>query len=143
MRQELTTLSPTATRQKRKSSGFTFAEVIVASTLLLVAMVPILKALTQAHLSSTIIERKTRCLTLAQTKLDDIKARSIYNWVGQPFSENNVSLDGAYLCTVLDSVAGPNLKNISIEVGYDLNDNNILGDDEVEIELVTYIARRW
>lgn len=143
MRRELTTLSPTATRRKRKSGGFTFTEVIVASTLLLVAMVPILKALTQAHLSSVIIERKTRCLTLAQTKLDDVKARSIYNWVGLPFNENNTSLDGAYLCTVRDTGAGANLKNISIEVGYDLNDNNILGADEVEVELVTYVARRW
>jgi Tfp pilus assembly protein PilV len=143
MRRELTTLSPTATRQKRKSGGFTFTEVIVASTLLLVAMVPILKALTQAHLSSVIIERKTRCLTLAQTKLDDIKARSIYNWVGPPFTEMNVSLDGSYLCTVSDTGAGADLKNISIKVGYDLNDNNVLGADEVEIELVTYVARRW
>jgi Tfp pilus assembly protein PilV len=143
MHRELTTLSPTATRRKRKSSGFTFTEVIVASTLLLVAMVPILKALTQAHLSSIIIERKTRCLTLAQTKLDDIKARSIYNWVGPGFDENNVSLDGAYLCTVRDTGAGADLKNISIEVGYDLNGNNQLDTEEIETELVTYVARRW
>ncbi len=143
MRRELTTLSPTATRQKRKSSGFTFTEVIVASTLLLVAMVPILKALTQAHLSSVIIERKTRCLTLAQTKLDDIKARSIYNWVGPGFNENNVSLDGAYLCNVLDVAQGVNMKEITVQVGYDLDGNSQLDTDEIEITIVTYIARRW
>jgi len=142
MRRELTTPPPIAARQKRKSGGFTFTEVIVASTLLLLAMVPILRALTQAHLSSVVIERKTRCLTLAQTKLDDVKARSIYDFNGTT-TENNVSLDGAYLCTVGVNVAGANLKQVTVEVGYDLNDNNILGADEVEIELVTYIARRW
>jgi len=143
MHRELITLSPTAARPKRKSGGFTFTEVIVASTLLLVAMVPILRALTHAHLSSVVIERKTRCLTLAQTKLDDIKARSIYNWVGPPFNENNVSLDGAYLCNVLDVAQGADMKEITVKVGFDLNDNNLLGADEVEIELVTYVARRW
>jgi len=126
-----------------KPAGFTFTEVIVASSLLILAMVPILRALTQAHLGTVIIERRTRCLTLAQTKLDDVKARSIYNWVGPGFNETNVSLDGAYLCKVFDVAQGPNMKEITIQVGYDLNGNNILGADEIEIELVTYVARRW
>jgi hypothetical protein len=143
MHRELTASASIAARPKRKSGGFTFTEVIVASTLLLIAMVPILKALTHAHLGSVLIERKSRCLTFAQTKLDDVKARSIYNWVGPPFSEMNTSLDGAYLCTVLDTAAGADLKNISVKVGYDLSGNGVLGPDEVEIELVTYVARRW
>jgi hypothetical protein len=142
MRRELARQS-TSPILRRRAPGFTFTEVIVASSLLLLAMVPILKALTQAHLGSVIIERKTRCLTLAQTKLDDVKARSIYNWVGPPFNENNTSLDGAYLCTVLDTTQSANLKKITVKVGYDLNGDNVLGADEVEIELVTYVARRW
>ena len=142
MRRELARQS-TSPILRRRAPGFTFTEVIVASSLLLLAMVPILKALTQAHLGSVIIERKTRCLTLAQTKLDDVKARSIYNWVGPPFNENNTSLDGAYLCTVLDVAQSANLKKITVKVGYDLNGNNLLGLDEVEIGLVTLVARRW
>ena len=143
MRRELTKLSLSPSIAKRKAGGFTFTEVIVASSLLILAMVPILRALTQAHFGSVVIERRSRCLTLAQTKLDDVKARSIYNWVGPPFTENNISLDGAYLCTVLDTSMGADLKKITVEVGYDLNGNNILGVDEIEIELVTYVARRW
>jgi len=135
-------MSPTIAK-KTKAGGFTFTEVIVASSLLILAMVPILRALTQAHLGSVVIERKSRCLTLAQTKLDDIKARSIYNWVGPPFTETNTSLDGAYLCNVLDVGQGANLKKITVKVGYDLNGNGVLGADEVEIELVTFVARRW
>ena len=143
MRRELITPSPNLSPQKTKAGGFTFTEVIVASSLLILAMVPILRALTQAHLGSVIIERRTRCLTLAQTKLDDVKAKSIYNWVGPPFTEMNTSLGEGYLCTVLDSGAGANLKNISVKVGYDQSGNGVLGADEVEIELVTYVARRW
>ena len=135
-------MSPTIAK-KTKAGGFTFTEVIVASSLLILAMVPILRALTQAHLGSVVIERKSRCLTLAQTKLDDIKARSIYNWVGPPFTEMNTSLDGAYLCNVLDVAQGANLKKITVKVGYDLNGDSILGADEGEVELVTLVARRW
>ena len=135
-------MSPTIAK-KTKAAGFTFTEVIVASSLMLLAMVPIIRALTQAHLGSLVIERRTKCLAFAQTKLDEVKARSIYNWVGPPFTEMNTSLDGAYLCNVLDVAQDANLKKVTVKVGYDFSGNGVLGADEVEIELVTYIARRW
>jgi len=127
---------------KKQLAGFTLTEVVIASALLVVALVPILKALTTAHVSGTVIERKTRSLMLAQAKLDDIRARSIYNYTGS-FSEANTSLDGFYLCSVLDAPEGPNLRAIGILVGYDLNDNSNLETDEVDVTLATFIARRW
>lgn len=123
-------------------AGFTFTEVIVASSLLILAMVPILRALTQAHLGSVIIERRTRCLTLAQTKLDDVKARSIYNWAVD-FDETGTSLDGAYLCNVDDTSAGTDLKRLTVSVGYDLDGNSQLAAQEIDITLVTLVAKRW
>ena len=129
---------------ENRSAGFTITEVVVASTLLIIAIVPILKALTSAHLSTTIIEHKTRSLTLAQAKLNEIKARSIYNYTngGASFTENNTSLDGSYLCNVADDSGDP-LKTITVSVGYDLNGNNDLAADEIEVTLATYLARRW
>lgn len=126
----------------RDPAGFTFTEVIVASSLLILAIVPVLRALTQAHLGSVIIERRSRCLTLAQTKLDDVKARSIYNWTDD-FNETDTSLDGAYLCSVSDVAQSAELKKITVKVGYDLNGSDILEADEIEIELVTLVAKRW
>lgn len=128
---------------ENRSAGFTITEVVIASALLIVVIVPILKALTSAHASSRIIERKTRCLMLAQAKLDDIRARSIQNY-GTPgsFSENNTSLDGSYLCDVVDAGAGVNLKKIAVSVGYDLNGNGMLHPSEVEVVLSTLMARR-
>ncbi len=124
-------------------AGFTLTEVLVASALLMTALVPILKGLTSVHVHSIRIERKTRSLTLAQAKLDEIKARSIYNYASS-FTENNNPLDGSYLCTVKDAaVGGPNLRSIAVEVGHDTNGNNALGGDEVLVTLETLIARRW
>lgn len=128
-------------RVANRWAGFTLAEVVVASALLIIAIVPILKALTKAHLSTAIIERKTRSLTLAQGKLDEIKARSIYHY-SDTFTETNSSLDGSYLCNVEDD-SDPNLRTITVSVGYDLDDDSALATDEIEVALATCMAKRW
>ncbi|MFC1675682.1 hypothetical protein ACFL3G_01305 [Planctomycetota bacterium] len=130
---------PRATRH-----GFTITEVVIASALLIIAIVPILKALTNVHVNSIIIERKTTSLMLAQSKLEDVKARSIYDYTNSAasFTETNVSLDGSYLCNVTDNAADP-LKTVTVAVGYDDNDNSSLDAGEIEVTLTTYLARRW
>ena len=122
--------------------GLTFTEVVVASALLLIVMVPILKALTSAQVSAAIIEQKTRSLMLAQAKLEDIKARSIYSY-NSSFAESNTSVDGAYLCTVTDSGPASDLRQITVEVGYDLDGSGTLDAQEVDVTLSTLVARRW
>jgi len=123
-------------------SGLTLTEVVIASALLIVAMVPILKGLASAHAGTMIIERKSRSLMLTQAKLDEIRARSVYHY-GNSFEESNSSLDGPYLCTVTDESAGTNLRRVAVSVGYDLNGDSILDSEEIEVTLTTYIARRW
>jgi type II secretory pathway pseudopilin PulG len=125
----------------KRCKAFTITEVVVASLLLAVAIVPILKALTSAHVSSALIERRTRSLILAQAKLDQIRARSIYNY-GASFAEDSNSLDGSYLCKVTDNLGDP-LKTITVSVGFDLDDDDSLDADEINITLATLIARRW
>ena len=125
-------------------AGFTLTEVVVASALLIIAISPILKALTSAHLGSTIIEHKTRSLTLAQAKLDEIKARSIYDYTngGATFAESNTSLGFSYLCNVTDDSGDP-LKTITVSVGYDSNGDSTLAAGEIKVTLTTLLARRW
>ena len=123
-------------------AGFTLTEVIMASALLITAIAPILKALTTAHYSSALIERKTTSLLLAQEKLEDIKVRSIYNYA-TGYSVSNESLTGAYLCTVSDTVVSANLRRIAVSVGYDTNGNSTIADGEVLVLLETLLARRW
>jgi len=123
-------------------AGFTMTEVVVASALLIIAIVPILKALTSAHVTNTIIERKSRSLTLAQAKLDEIRARSIYNY-SSTFMETSTPLDGSYLCNVKDTSKGTDLREIVISVGYNQNGDSNLDQDEIEVTLATLVARRW
>lgn len=125
-----------------RSAGFTLTEVVVASAILIIAIVPILRALTSAHVSTTIIEHRTHSLILAQAKLDEIRARSIYNY-SSSFTETSTSLDGPYLCNVVDTTVSSNLRKITVSVGYDLNVNSTLEADEIEITLATLVARRW
>jgi Tfp pilus assembly protein PilV len=142
MLRKLTRLLSTETPAIRKLEGFTIAEVVIATSLLIIAVVPILKALTGAHVTSSIIERRTRSLTLAQAKLDEIRARSIYNY-SSTYTETSTSVDGSYLCDVKDTSKGTELREIEVSVGYDLNGNSTLEADEIEITLNTLIAKRW
>jgi hypothetical protein len=134
-------LSPAGIINKN-CKAFTITEVVVASLLLAVAMIPILKALTSANLSTIVIEQKTRSLTLAQAKLDEIKARSIYHY-SSSYTQTNISLGGSYLCNVSDSGSGGNLRTIIVSVGFDLNGDSNLASDEIQVTLATLIARRW
>jgi type II secretory pathway pseudopilin PulG len=142
MRRKLIRLFIAGTPVIRKSEGFTLTEVVIAASLLIIAIVPVLKALTGAHVTSEIIERKTLSLTLAQAKLDEIRARSIYDY-SSTYSETSTPIDGSYLCDVKDTSKGTELREIEISVGYDLNGNSTLEADEIEISLTTLIAKRW
>lgn len=113
----------------------------MASALLIVVMVPILKALTTAHVSARIIEHRTHSLIYAQSKLDEIKARLI-NYYTDTYTEKNSAINGSYLCNVDDSSVSSNLKQITVSVGYDFNGNSTLETDEIDVTLTTLVARR-
>ncbi len=141
MRRELTIVNHKS-KIVNRCKGLTLTEVVAASALLLIVMVPILKALTSAQVTAVIIQHKTHSLILAQAKLENIKARSIYNY-DNSFAEANTSMDGSYLCTVSDSGAASDLRQITIVVGYDLNGSGTLEAQEVDATLATLVARRW
>ena len=130
-------------RQSRKA--LTLPEVIVAALLLSIALVPILKALTQVNMNSVIIDRRTQSLCLAQAKLNQLQAKSIYdfNSIITPTPNDEVlSVSGSYRGRTTVSDSG-NLKTIKVEVGMHRNPNSTtLDDDEIEVTLQTQIARR-
>ena len=131
--------------EPKSKKSFTIVEVVVASLLLTVAMVPILRALTASHVMDRTIEYRTRGLVLAQAKLEEIRAESIYNYDFN-YSEESSIIEGEYLVRVIDADLVPpdnDLREFSIFVGYDKNQNDILEDDEIEVALKSLIARRW
>ena len=129
-------------RPRNVLPAFTLPEVIAAAALLIIAVVPILKGLTAAHLNTMLIERKTFSLTLARGKLDEIKAKMVY-YYDQSFDADDIVLLGAYLCDVTDKPAGTDLRKITVSVGCDLNDDNKLKNDEILSTLCTLVAKRW
>jgi hypothetical protein len=131
--------------ETKSKKSFTIVEVVVASLLLTVAMVPILRALTASHILDRKIEYRTRSLVLAQAKLEEIRAESIYNY-DIDYSEESAMIEGEYLVSVIDADLVPpdnDLREFSVFVGYDRNQNDILEDDEIEVSLKSLIARRW
>lgn len=127
-----------ARRQWR--SGLTLSEVIVASGLLVISIVPILRALAIGQATDRAIEGKTRSLMFAQQELERIAGRSIYHYEESFVSSE--SLGGGYLCTVSDD-CDPDLREIVVSVGLDANDDGLLGVDEIDVRLATQLARRW
>lgn len=137
-------MCPRHSNTDRRRRGLSIIEVTTASVLLIVAMAPILLALTKANLWSTKIEQKTQSLFLAQGKLDNIRGYAAYNFGSSgSFTDSNVVLSGSYLCNVTDSIVSTDLKQITVSVGYDSSGSGTLSSNEVLVTLTTYIANRW
>ena len=128
----------------RKCAGLTLIEVVIASMLLVVVIIPILKSLALAHASSVKVEHKTRSLVFAQGKLEEIRAKSIYDFTnsGASFTQSNTDLGNSYLCNVTDNSGDP-LKEVTVSVGYDSNGDGTLSGGEVNASISTLVARRW
>jgi Tfp pilus assembly protein PilV len=121
--------------------GITISEVLIASLLLVTATVPVLKALTSAQTATIGLEYKTHSLMLARAKIEDIRARAIYDY-GHSYSAASLALDGSYLCTVTDDAVTSDLRQITVSVGYDENGDKVLGTEEIRVTLNTLVARR-
>jgi len=122
-----------------RCSGVTLAEVVVASALLVIAIAPLLKALTAAQVQDRAIERKSWSLLLAQQELECIRARCLRHY-DTCYSLSAKALRDGYLCTVADD-GHASLRTVTVSVGLDQNNDGVLATDEVEVSLSTRFAR--
>jgi len=132
---------PVTSARRGRRAGVTLTEVVVASALLVVAIVPVLRAWTIAQVTTRTVERRTRSLQLAQRELERIKARSIYHY-DESFTETSGVLEDGFLCTVADN-GEANLKSIAVSVGLDRNGDGVLAGGEIDVRLCTCLAKRW
>lgn len=126
----------------RPRRGMTLVEVVVASALLLVTIIPILKALTIAQITQRVVERKTRSLLFAQQELERIRARSMYEYDAS-CEVTAQALPEGFLCTVTDNRDDPQLRLVTVSVGFDHDGDRALDGEETDVSLSTYLARRW
>ena len=133
--------------QDRKYKGVTLTEVIMASAILTIAIIPILKGMTFSNIDIQKIEQRTRCALLAQKKLDQIKAQSIYDFDngGSGWEETDTVMEGSYICRVKEETINSDLTMIKVKVGFDQNgDGSLDGQgDQDRVVLYSQIARRW
>ena len=128
-------------RSRSRCSGVTLTEAVVASTLLVISIIPLLQALTATHGMDRAIERKSWSLLLAQQELERIRARSVYHY-DESFRASSHVLQDEYLCTVTDDEHST-LRTVTVAVGLDRNGDGILSAEETEVRLGTLLARRW
>jgi Tfp pilus assembly protein PilV len=113
---------------------------VVASSLLLVSILPLLKTLMTVQAMDRAIQRKSWSLMLAQSELERIRSRC-FGCYDRSYSASSVCLGGDYLCTVADD-ADDKLRTIAIRVGLDRDADGILSAEETEVRLSTRLARR-
>jgi Tfp pilus assembly protein PilV len=127
-------------RRRTRCSGVTITETVVASGLLLVCIVPLLKALTVAQVADRAMERKSWSLLLAQQQLEQLRARCAERY-DACYRADSVPLRDGYLCTTDDDGA-PALRTVTVSVGLDRDTDGVLSPREVEVSLSTRLARR-
>ena len=120
--------------------GMTLTEVVVGSALLVLAVVPLLRALATAQRVGVTVEQKTQSLILAEAKLEELRARSIHHY-DSSFNEASQALAESYLCTVADD-SDPTLRLVTVSVGHDANADGYLAETEIAVCLSSYLARR-
>jgi Tfp pilus assembly protein PilV len=128
------------THSNRHRAGVTLVEVIMAASLLVIAIVPILKALTTAQVTGRLVEQKTVSLALAENKLKEIQAQAIVEFATD-FAETGTALQGSYLGNVTDD-GQATLKTISVSVGYDHDGSGGITGREILVSLTTLVAKR-
>jgi cytochrome c oxidase assembly protein Cox11 len=126
-------------KKKQRARTFTLVEVVAATILLALAVVPILRTLTTAQATGTTAQRTTQSLFLAVEKIEYIQALAL-NSFSTDFSTTNEMISGQWLCTVQDGQESTDLKSIRVAVGFDSNNNGQLDSDEQDVTLATKIA---
>lgn len=127
-------------RGRNRRQGMTFTEVLVATLILSLAMVPILQAMTNTHRYSRMIEKKTKCLIYAQNQMEELRARAIEDY-DSSWSASSQSAGGGYLYNIAAS-SDASLRTVTVTCGFDENQNLSLDSGEILVCLRTLIANQ-
>lgn len=120
--------------------GLSLVEVVVASTLLVVGLAPLFRALTLAQATTRRVETMSQSLVRAQAFLGRVRSQAEDTY-SRSLAVTSEDLGDDYLATVTDDrhVA---LRTVSVAVGLDENRNGELSEGEIQVTLTSSIARR-
>lgn len=125
-------------KARRRPSGLTLLELVLASALLAAAAIPIINTSMRAVNIAQDIERRTQATFLAQREMENAMALAAENF-GLDLTKNSASLGSGYLATVQQTTVGLK-KTVTVKVGYDKAGDGILSSSEVLVSFATNIA---
>ena len=126
-------------RHRRFYRGMTLVEVLLATTLLAVALVPVFSMMPQALAMTRQIEVRTRATFLAQQEMERILVEAPGNF-SRDFSAAAKDLGNGYLASITDAPYGASAKQITVQVGQDTSGDGALAGGEALVTLVTVVG---
>ena len=127
-------MMPRQTRQ----SGLTLLEVLVASVLLGIALVPAFDMVTRGMVLARDVEVRSRAVFLAEREMETALAAAGQDF-GTSLAKQSADLGGGYRATVTETVSGLK-KTVAVQVGFDADRNRTLSSGEVLATFATVVA---
>jgi len=122
--------------RRRNHRAMTLIEVLIASALLAVALVPIFQVLTRGMTLARDVQLRTTAAFLAEKEMETALATAAEDF-GVDLTKPSKDLGNGYLVTV-NGVDENLRKTFSVQVGWDTDGDGTLDGDEV---LVTFVTR--
>jgi len=131
----------------KNEKGFTLIELMLATVILVISIIPITMILPRMLTENRIVERENRAVFLGQKIMEETKTKALtyFNWDG--YNKTAIAFSSPYnifkYSVTYVSVAGNNnIKKITVTVWYDANNNNTADTGEEWIQLKTLITNR-
>ena len=124
--------------------GFTFLEVLISILLIGIFMASFGVGLYHILNEDDLEKIESTCLELSERVMEDYKRTILANWTASfPVSGNFASIGyTSYIYTMVITDITNSLRQFTITVWNDINNNNILDDFEGKAILVSLISRR-
>jgi len=127
-------MMPSRTRR----TGLTLMEVLVASALLGLALVPAFDMVTRGMVLARDVEVRSRAVFLAEREMETALAAATENF-STSLVKPSADLGDGYRATVTETVSGLK-KTVTVQVGLDADGNGALSNGEVLATFATVVA---
>ena len=126
------------TPRRTRRTGLTLMEVLVASALLGIALVPAFDMVTRGMVLARDVVVRSRAVFLAEREMETALAAAAQNF-GTSLAKQSADLGDGYRATVTETVSGLK-KTLAVQVGFDTDRNRTLSSGEVLVTFATVVA---
>ena len=124
--------------RRTRRTGLTLMEVLVASALLGIALVPAFDMVTRGMVLARDVEVRSRAVFLAEREMETALAAAGQNFSAS-LTKQSQDLGDGYRATVTESTSGL-MKTVTVQAGFDADRNGTLSSGEVLATFATVVA---